>query len=150
MRYFEDFSIGGKQSFGSYSVTREEVIEFASKYDPQDFHLSDEAAAKTFFGKVAASGWHTCSMAMAMIVENMKSNRQASLGSPGVDDIRWLTPVYPGDTLRCENEVLDMKRSRSKPEMGALFMKLTVYNQNDKPVMTMESVSLTACKIASE
>lgn len=146
MRYFEDFNIGDKQSFGLYAVTREEVIEFASKYDPQDFHLSDEAAAKTFFGKVAASGWHTCSMAMAMIVENMKHNQQASLGSPGVDDIRWITPVYPGDVLRCENEVLAVKQSKSKPEMGALSMKLTVFNQNDKAVMTMESVSLTACK----
>lgn len=148
MRYFEDFTVGDKQLFGSYAVSRDEVIDFASKYDPQDFHLSDEAAAKTFFGKVAASGWHTCSMAMSMIVENMKRNQQASLGSPGVDDIRWLTPVYPGDTLRCENEVLDMKQSKSKPEMGALFMKLTVYNQDDQAVMIMKSVSLTGCKPA--
>ena len=100
MQYFEDIAVGGKASFGSYHVTREEVIDFASRYDPQPFHLSDEAAAQTHFGRISASGWHTCAMVMSMIVENLKNNKQAGLGSPGVDELRWLKPVYPGDTLR--------------------------------------------------
>ena len=81
MQYFEDLEVGGVSRFGSYEVTREEVIEFASKYDPQPFHLDDEAAAKTHFGRLSASGWHTCAMTMAMMVENLKANRQAGLGS---------------------------------------------------------------------
>ena len=100
MQYFEDIVVGAKASFGSYEVTREEVIDFARRYDPQPFHLSDEAAAETHFGRLSASGWHTCAMAMSMIVENLRNNKQAGLGSPGVDELRWLKPVYPGDTLR--------------------------------------------------
>ena len=88
MQYFEDLEVGGVSRFGSYEVTREEVIEFASKYDPQPFHLDDEAAAKTHFGRLSASGWHTCAMTMAMMVENLKANRQAGLGSPGMDSLR--------------------------------------------------------------
>ena len=88
-----------KPTFGSYEVTREEVLEFAHKYDPQPFHLSDEAAAKTHFGRIAASGWHTCAMTMAVIARYVVDDEQAGLGSPGVDELRWLKPVYPGDTL---------------------------------------------------
>src|SRR5882757_3718272 len=94
MQYFEDIEVGTKSSFGRYEVTREEVIAFALKYDPQPFHLSDEAAAATHFGRLSASGWHTCAMTMTMVVENLKANRQAGLGSPGVDELRWLKPVY--------------------------------------------------------
>src|SRR5215470_18257030 len=98
MRYFEDVEIGQKRRFGRYEVTRDEVLEFARKYDAQPFHLSDEAAAATHFGRLSASGWHTCAMTMAMLVENLKARRQAGLGSPGIDELRWLKPVYPGDT----------------------------------------------------
>ena len=118
MIYYEDLEIGAKQSFGSYEVTREEVLGFASKYDPQAFHLDDEAAAKTHFGRVSASGWHTCAMTMAMMVENMKNVKQAGLGSPGVDQLMWKKPVYPGDTLRVESEVTEKRRSKSRREMG--------------------------------
>ncbi len=142
MRYFEDVEIGEKRKFGSYDVTREEVIEFASKYDPQPFHLDDEAAAQTYFGRLSASGWHTCAMTMRMLVDDMKVNKQAGLGSPGVDQIRWLKPVYPGDTLRIENETLSKRQSQSKPEMGSFQGKLTVFNQHDEPVMTMVSTGL--------
>ena len=90
--YYEDLEIGAKQSFGRYEVTRNEVLDFANKYDPQPFHLDDEAAAETHFGRVSASGWHTCAMTMRMLVENMASNRQAGLGSPGVDELRWKKP----------------------------------------------------------
>ena len=142
MQYFEDIAVGASQAFGRYEVTREEVIEFASKYDPQPFHLDDEAAAATHFGRLSASGWHTCAMTMAMLVENLKANRQAGLGSPGIDQLRWLKPVFPGDTLRCESEVLDKRRSKSRPEMGLFKSRLTVFNQDDAPVMQMVSNGL--------
>ena len=142
MRYFEDVEVGAKASFGRYEVTREEVVDFASKYDPQPFHLSDEAAAKTYFGRVSASGWHTCAMTMGMLVENMKGSEQAGLGSPGVDSLRWLKPVYPGDTLRCETEVIEKKRSRSRPEMGSFKSTVRVFNQHDEQVLELQSIGL--------
>jgi acyl dehydratase len=142
MLYFEDIVIGKKSSFGNYAVTREEVIEFAGKYDPQDFHLNDEAAAQTYFGRVSASGWHTCAMTMRMLVDNMKVTAQAGLGSPGVDEIRWLKPVYPGDTLRVESEILSKRQSQSKPEMGSFQGRNTVFNQHGEPVMTLVSIGL--------
>ena len=142
MNYFEDIEVGATQSFGQYEVTREEVIDFASKYDPQPFHLDDEAASKTHFGRLSASGWHTCAMTMAMLVENMKSNAQAGLGSPGVDQLRWLRPVYPGDTLRCETEVLEKRRSKSRPEMGLFKSACRVFNQDGVQVLDMVSNGL--------
>ncbi len=146
MQYFEDLEVGAKQSFGSYAVTREEVIEFAAKYDPQPFHLSDEAAAKTHFGRLSASGWHTCAMAMSMAVENLKNHRQAGLGSPGIDELKWLKPVYPGDTLRVETEVLEKRASASRPEMGIFKSRMTVFNQHDVAVMAMVSNGLIATR----
>lgn len=139
MQYFEDLEVGGVSRFGSYEVTREEVIEFASKYDPQPFHLDDEAAAKTHFGRLSASGWHTCAMTMAMMVENLKANRQAGLGSPGMDSLRWKKPVYPGDTLRVETELLEKRRSASRPELGLFKSRVQVFNQNDEVVLEMTS-----------
>ena len=146
MQYFEDLDVGTRQRFGSYAVTREEVMEFAAKYDPQPFHLSDEAAAQTHFGRLSASGWHTCAMTMAMLVENLKDNRQAGLGSPGIDELRWLKPVYPGDTLRCESELIEKRRSASRPEMGIFKSRLTVFNQDDVAVMSMVSNGLIATR----
>lgn len=142
MQYFEDIAVGTRQSFGQYPVTREEVLEFARKYDPQPFHLDDAAAAATHFGRLSASGWHTCAMTMAMLVENLTANRQAGLGSPGMDNLRWQKPVYPGDTLRCETVVLEKRRSRSRLDMGIFKTQLTVFNQNDEPVMDMVSNGL--------
>ena len=144
--YYEDLEIGAKQSFGSYEVTREEVLEFASKYDPQAFHLDDEAAAKTHFGRVSASGWHTCAMTMAMMVENMKYVKQAGLGSPGVDQLMWKKPVYPGDTLRVESEVTEKRRSKSRREMGIFKSRAQVFNQNDEVVLEMTSNGLIAVR----
>src|SRR3546814_2579386 len=118
------------------------MIDFASKYDPQPFHLDDAAAAATYFGRLSASGWHTAAMAMRMIVDDMKAHEQAGLGSPGIDELRWLKPVYPGDTLRCESEVLSKRRSASRPEMGLFESELTVLNQHDERVMTMRSTGL--------
>lgn len=142
MQYFEDLEVGATSSFGHYEVTREEVIAFAAKYDPQPFHLSDEAAAQTHFGRLSASGWHTCAMTMAMVVANFEANGQAGLGSPGIDELRWLKPVYPGDTLRCETEIIDKRASRSRPEMGSFRTRMAVLNQHDVTVMTFTSIGL--------
>ena len=142
MLFYEDLEIGSRQSFGAYEVTREEVIEFASRYDPQPFHLDDEAAAQTHFGKISASGWHTGSMTMRMMVDNMEVNRQAGLGSPGIDKLRWVKPVYPGDTLRVETEILGKRRSKSRPEMGLFQSRSRTFNQNDEVVLEMESTGL--------
>ncbi|MBV7255833.1 MaoC family dehydratase [Pacificimonas sp. WHA3] len=146
MKYLEDMVVGTKASFGHYDVRRDEVIEFASKYDPQAFHLDDEAAAKTHFGRLSASGWHTCAMTMAMLVENLKDSDQASLGSPGHDGLRWLRPVYPGDVLRVETELTEVRPSRSRPEMGSVHYNITVFNQDDKPVLTMKSIGLMSTR----
>lgn len=142
MDHYEDIRIGETRSFGRYEVTREEVIDFASKYDPQPFHLDDEAAARTHFGRISASGWHSCAMTMAMLVENMKRHAQAGLGSPGVDNLRWVKPVYPGDTLRCETEVLEKRRSKSRRDMGLFKSRCRVFNQNDELVLEMVSNGL--------
>ena len=140
--YFEDLEIGAKASFGHYEVTREEVIDFASKYDPQPFHLSDEAAAQTHFGRLSASGWHTCAMVMRMLVDNITEKRQAGLGSPGLDELRWLKPVYPGDVLRVETELVSKKQSQSRPEMGSFQSLVSVFNQDGVTVCTMKSIGL--------
>lgn len=140
--YFEDLEIGAKASFGHYEVTREEVIDFASKYDPQPFHLSDEAAAQTHFGRLSASGWHTCAMLMRMLVDHMTQNRQAGLGSPGLDELRWLKPVFPGDVLRVETELVSKKQSQSRPEMGSFQSLVSVFNQDGVKVCSMKSIGL--------
>ncbi len=142
MQYFEDIAVGSKARFGDYAVTRAQVVAFAEKYDPQPFHLSDEAAAQTHFGRLSASGWHTCAMTMAMLVAHLKANEQAGLGSPGIDELRWLKPVYPGDRLRCETEVLEKRRSVSRPEMGIFKSRMSVFNQDDVMVMTFVSNGL--------
>jgi len=142
MIYFEDLEVGSETHFGSYDVTREEVLEFARKYDPQPFHLSDEEAAKTHFGRLSASGWHTCAMTMAVIARYVVKDEQAGLGSPGVDELRWLKPVYPGDTLHVRGKIVDKTPSRSKPHIGSLRTETIVTNQNDEPVMRFTSIVL--------
>ena len=142
MIWFEDLEVGRETYLGSYDVTREEVIDFARKYDPQPFHLSDEAAAQTHFGRLAASGWHTCAMTMAVIARNVVETEQAGLGSPGVDELRWLKPVYPGDTLHVNSKIVETRPSRSKPEIGSFRTACTVTNQHDQPVLTFTSIVL--------
>ena len=142
MIYWEDMEVGREGVFGDYDVTREEVLEFARKYDPQPFHLSDEAAAKTHFGRLAASGWHTCAMTMAVIVRHLSKEQQAGLGSPGVDELRWLKPVYPGDRLTVSGTVVEKTPSRSKPEIGSVRTRMLVTNQDNVPVMSMTSIVL--------
>ena len=140
MIFFEDLEIGSESYFGSYEVTRDEVLEFARKYDPQPFHLSDEEAAKTHFGRLAASGWHTCAMTMAVVARSVVDDDQAGLGSPGIDELRWLKPVYPGDTLHVRGKIVDKTPSRSKPDIGSFRTQTVVSNQHDEPVMKLTSI----------
>ena len=149
MRYFEDLTVGDTARFGAYQVTREEVIAFAQKYDPQPFHLSDEAATGTHFGRLSASGWHTCAMMMSMLVAHITENAQASLGSPGMDELRWLRPVYPGDTLSMETELIEARRSASRPEMGITKSRMTVFNQDGVAVVSMIANGLIATRPAA-
>lgn len=142
MIYFEDLEVGAETYFGSYQVTREEVLEFAAKYDPQPFHLSDEEAAKTHFGRIAASGWHTAAMTMAVIARHVVEHRQAGLGSPGIDELRWKKPVYPGDTLHVRGKILEKTPSRSRPEMGSFRTHTSVTNQDGVLVMSFTSIVL--------
>ena len=142
MHYFEDLEVGAETYFGSYDVTRDEILEFARKYDPQPFHLSDEEAAKTHFGRIAASGWHTCAMTMAVIARHVVDDEQAGLGSPGIDELRWRRPVYPGDTLHVRGTIVDRTPSRSKPHMGSFRTEMIVTNQDDQAVMTFTSIVL--------
>jgi len=142
MIYFEDLEVGAQTDFGSYQVTREEVLEFAQKYDPQPFHLSDEEAAKTHFGRIAASGWHTTAMTMAVIARYVVNHRQAGLGSPGIDELRWKKPVYPGATLHVRGRILEKTPSRSRPEMGSFRTQTMVANQDGDVVMTFISIVL--------
>lgn len=137
MKYYEDLIPGTIARYGSYTVTREEVIDFASKYDPQPFHLSDEAAAQTYFGRLSASGWHSGAMMMAMMVRNLQADPIASLGSPGIDELRWIKPVYPGDTLRVESELLEKRRSKNRPDMGITKSRTILYNQHDEAVLSV-------------
>jgi len=142
MIYFEDLEVGAETDFGSYEVTREEVLDFARKYDPQPFHLSDEEAAKTHFGRLSASGWHTAAMTMAVIARHVVDEEQAGLGSPGIVEIRWKKPVYPGDTLHVRGRILEKTPSRSRPEMGSFRTETTVTNQHGEFVMTFISIVL--------
>jgi acyl dehydratase len=148
MRYFEDIVVGETASFGRYEVTREEVLAFAERYDPQPFHLSDEAAAQTHFGRIAASGWHSCSMTMAMLVAHGKQHPTAGLGAAGIDELRWLKPVYPGDVLRADTLVLDKRASARRPGIGSLRTQITTYNQDDVPVVRFIANTLIRCRPA--
>ena len=140
MIYYEDLVIGTRSVSRGYAVTRDEVLEFATKYDPQPFHLDDDAAAQTHFGRLSASGWHTCAMTMRLMVENwIGEEPAAALGSPGVDELRWMKPVYPGDTITVESELLSKRRSRTRLDRGLIKSRQTVRNQHGDIVMTMVS-----------
>ncbi len=139
MKYYEDLEVGTvTKSSRTYKVTREEVIDFAGKYDPQPFHLDDEAAKKTFFGRLSASGWHTAAMTMRLMVEMMQGGEpQASLGSPGIDELKWHKPVYPGDELRLETKLIAKRRMSSRKDMGLTKTHQKAFNQDGELVMSM-------------
>ena len=142
MIYFEDLQLGEEHEVGSVDVTRQEVLDFARKFDPQPFHLSDEAAAKTYFGRLSASGWHTCAMVMGVIARRVVAEEQAGLGSPGIDELRWLKPVYPGDTLTVHSRVVEKTPSRSKPDIGSFRTETRAVNQDGVDVLRFTSIVL--------
>ena len=119
-------------------MTREAVLAFARDFDPQPFHLDDEAAARSLFGRLAASGWHTCAMAMRMMCDGYLLDT-ASLGSPGIEALRWTRPVYPGDTLHMRITVLSTRALASRPTVGLVESSSEVFNQNDEPVLSMRA-----------
>ena len=137
-RYFEDYVPGTVHEFGAIAVEEYEIIAFARRFDPQAFHTDPEAARQSVFGGLIASGWHTASLTMRLLVDHYISH-VASLGSPGVDELRWLKPVRPGDTLSLRVTLLEAQRSRSKPDQGFIRAMTEVINQNGEVVMTMKS-----------
>lgn len=139
--YWEDFYPGQVLEIGGYSLSEEEIIEFARKYDPQPFHADSEKAKQTFFGGLIASGWQTASLCMRMICD-VYLLEAASLGSPGVDEVRWVKPVRPGDTLRLKATVLETRASASRPDMGTMRARNEVYNQHGELVMHMSGVGM--------
>ena len=140
-RYLDDFEEGAVHEFGPVTITEEEIVEFGRKFDPQVFHTDPLAAREMAYGGLIASGWHTCSLFMRLFVENYLPG-PASLGSPGVDEIRWLKPVRPGDVLMLRITVSQVKPSRSKPDRGVLYSFCEMLNQRQEVVVTMKALNL--------
>ena len=147
-RYFEDYHPGSVHEYGTIAVDEAEIIAFARKFDPQDFHVDPEAAARGPFGGLIASGWHTASLMMRLLADHYLS-KVASLGSPGIDELRWTQPVRPGDALSVRVTVLDAKRSRSKPDRGIVQTSIEVLNQRGEIVATMKAINLLRCRSPS-
>jgi acyl dehydratase len=143
--YFEDYQVGQTSKFGAYEVTESEVKEFATKYDPQFFHLDDEAAKDSLFGGLCASGWHTGAMFMRMLIDNLPAEH-GSLGSPGINNLKWLKPVYPGYILSVKGLVTECRLSKTKPGVGLVCMSYEIVNQDDLTVMSLESNAFFRCK----
>lgn len=135
MKTFDDFQIGDAFEAGPYVVSREEIIDFARRFDPQPFHLDDEAGRATHFGGLVASGWHTAAIGHRLMTEHVL-NDTVSLGSPGVDELRWLRPVRPGDALTLRIEITELIPSRSKPDRGVAKMRGELRNQHGEVVMS--------------
>lgn len=145
-RYFEDYPAGAVYEFGPITVEESEVIAFAKRFDPQPFHMDPEAARQSAFGRLIASGWHTASLMMRLFVDHYLS-RVASLGSPGVDELRWLKPVFPGDRLSARVTVLEATPSRSKPDRGIIRSQVEVLNQHHEVVMTLKAVNILSRRV---
>jgi acyl dehydratase len=143
--YFEDFQPGQTTQFGAYQVTESEIKEFANKYDPQFFHLDEEAAKQSLFGGLCASGWHTAGMFMRMLIDSLPE-KHGSLGSPGINNIKWLKPVYPGYILSVKSCVIHSRLSESKPGVGLVRVNYEIVNQYDIAVMTLESNAFFRCR----
>lgn len=139
-RYLEDIKIGDRMEFGRYEVTEQEIIEFASKYDPQKIHTDPAFAAESDMGGLIASGWHTSAMFMRMMVDEIMG-QDTGMVSPGVDDLKWMRPVRPGDVLRVRGEIVAARPSRSKPDRGIVQTRYEVLNQNDDVVMSVKTNS---------
>jgi acyl dehydratase len=148
MRYLEDFTPGLVLHYQGPTLSEQAIIEFASQYDPQPFHIDKAAAAERIFGGIIASGWHTMSITMRMLCDCYLLDA-ASMGSPGIDELRWLQPVRPGDTLALRLTVQDTRRSRSKPDRGIVHSFIEVLNQRDEVVMTIKSMGMFKTRSAS-
>ena len=139
--YFEDFTPGRVFELGSHTLTREAIIEFASQFDPQPFHLDEEAGKRSHFGGLVASGWHTVGIMMRLLVEGL-IGQSSSMGSPGVDEVRWLKPVRPGDTLHLRYTIHEAVPSRSKPDRGVVRGVMEMINQHGDVVMTVKGMGM--------
>jgi acyl dehydratase len=136
VRYLEDLAVGQVFGSGSLTVTAEEITAFAAQYDPQPFHLDDAAARQTMFGGLAASGWHTAALTMRLLVGGEFRPAGGIIGG-GMDELRWPRPLRPGDTLRLETEVMEVRPSRSRPQQGLVKARTTTFNQHDEPVQVI-------------
>ena len=144
-RYFEDYVEGSTFEYGEISLTAEEIMEFARRFDPQPIHVDPEYAARGPFSGLIASGWHTAGVMMRLLADHFISH-VASMASPGADEIRWFIPVRPGDTLSIRVTVLETRRSRSKPDRGIVRSLVEVLNQNKEVVMSLKPVSMVKCR----
>ncbi len=135
--YWEDMAVGSVRDLGTVTPTREAIVDFARQFDPQPFHLDDEAAQASVFGALCASGWHTCAMAMRLMVTNFLLE-SSSQGSPGLEHIKWLKPVFPGDTLRLTSTVIESRSMSKRADVGLVRSKWDMANQHGEPVLHME------------
>jgi len=135
-RWFDDFRVGERFEFGDYLVTADEIVEFAQRYDPQPFHLDGEAASRSHFGGLIASGWMSCAVLMRLVCDHFIPPASA-MGSPGIDELRWLQPVRPGDRLRAAVEVMAVKASQSKPDRGVITAQQALINQHGERALTL-------------
>jgi len=140
-KWFEDFTVGEEIRSPAKTLTEAEIVDFAWRYDPQPFHIDKEAANASIYGGLIASGWHLGSVAFRLFTMT-NSLGEASLGAPGVDEIRWLQPVRPGDTIRVIVRIADKRPSQSKPDRGIVLMDYRVVNQSGETVMTMRGIQL--------
>lgn len=139
--YWEDFVAGETSAMGEHRVTKDEIVAFAKEYDPQPFHVDEAAAKLSMHGGLIASGWHTCAMAMRAMCDTYLLD-SASIGSPGIDNIRWIKPVRPGDTLRFQRTIVETRASQSKPNLGIVRGLWEAFNQDNELVMSMEGVQM--------
>jgi len=144
-RYFEDFTPGEVIDLGRYPVRAEEVTEFAREFDPAPFHLSEEGGAASMLGALSASGWHTCAMTMRMMYDSFLLNSSGQ-GSPGIDELQWLAPVHPGDTLTGRATVLGKRASASRPGIGIVTFRFEFFTGGDKPVLTISNPIMFAAR----
>jgi acyl dehydratase len=143
-RFLEDYTVGATYVCGSFTVTEDEIIQFATLYDPQTMHINRDLAAKGPFGGIIASGWHTIARTMRLVVENFLPHD--GLAAPGIDELRWPRPVRPGDTLTLHATVQEARRSRSKPDRGLIHTLLEVLNQNGDVVMSMKPMNFVRAR----
>lgn len=139
--HFEDFPIGEALDFGNYLVSAEEIYEFAREFDPQPFHIDEEAAKASLLGGLSASGWHVCAIMMRMIVDGYYG-RTASMGSTGIDEVKWLKPVRPGDRLSCRRTTLEARISARRPEMGIVKMRYEIFDAAAEKKAEMTGINL--------